>query len=201
MSSIDILVTINGKPLLWPSGFDELSLNQRVVAENYLRFVLKALEMKRSENQKNTKKPIGQILKDTAQEIRTCGPALANWLDSDKQRKFAREMQLRSALSQFLKETAQHGISVQPMTRKGWRRSASETMLWLVYRHAGLAQALLVICAYSTKKLGDYTFEEIIFIFEYVVQNRESLYCEALGTEAKKMLGKFSPLRRHQVVS
>lgn len=197
MVSIDIAITINGESILWPKGFDELSLNRQVVVENYLRFALKALEIKRSEKQTNPKEPIGQILRAKAEEITTSGKSLANWLDSNKQLKSSRETQLHSALSQFLKRTVQRGIHLSPIKNKEWARSVNETLLWLVYTRVGLAHALLVICAFSTKKLSGYTFEEIIYIFDYVIQNQKSLHCEALETEAKALLGMFSPLRRH----
>jgi hypothetical protein len=48
MSSTDFSIIANGRTFLWPLGFDEVSLNQQVVVENYLRFALKYLEKRRS---------------------------------------------------------------------------------------------------------------------------------------------------------
>lgn len=56
MSSANIPITGNDIRLLRPQGLDKLSLNQHVVAENQLQFILKTLEIRRSEKRKKSKK-------------------------------------------------------------------------------------------------------------------------------------------------
>ena len=208
----DILIKLNKtEPFSWTLGYEGLSWEQLVQLENQLRFALKSVEKTRSKSEKQTssipeigtnqsggnsvstkKQSIEQCLDNTAKEIREKGPLLATWLDS---KTYHRKLQLDSPLAKtFMENVKDDCHNLQPIARKEWRRSIRETMLWLVFKNVSLAHALLVLCSFSTSCLDQYTFEEITSIVEYVAQNRESLYCEALGTEAKKIIsGKSFP--------
>lgn len=203
MSSTDFSIIANGRTFLWPLGFDEVSLNQQVVVENYLRFALKSLEKRRSGGKysipngddpasrlkrRKLKKPIELSLEETAQEIRTSG-TLASWLDSDLGKR--RKSHMRNALSKSFEENVRKGVAnLKPMTKqmkKGeWTRNRNETMVWLVYKLVSLAHARLVLYTFFTTDLDSYTFEEITFIVEYVAQKQEFLYCEALETTVEE---------------
>jgi hypothetical protein len=209
---IPIKIDLYGKPFDWSEG--GLSLNQLIVAENYLRFVLKFFERKRcgrenADNYNNTpisggehsnggerkrkkkeKKPIGKILEDTANKIRASGPELTIWLESDsgKHRKLKRESALQKS---FEKNVRNDTSDLKPLVaaKKGeWTQNRNETLLWLVWRQVSLAQALLVLYSFSANDLDGFTFEEIIFIIEFVAHNQNSLGCEALEVEAIKLI-------------
>lgn len=192
-----------------------MCLNQRIVAENYLRFALKFLEQKRMERKnasnhktspisggekksnrekekkkKRKKKPIEKILEDTANKIRGKGPDLTSWLESDSGKH--RKLKIKSALQTSFEENARNDTSnLKPLTpAKGGEgtRNRNETMLWLVWRQVSLAHALLVLYSFSQNDLDHFTFEEIIFIVEYVAQNQNLLGCEALEKEATRIV-------------
>lgn len=206
---VTVGLEVNGRTFDWSNRYSELlSPEQEVVVENYLRFALKFWEHKRlvridavipstsfTEGQKTSKrkklkKPIGQSLEDTATGMRENGPFLANWLESDSGKH--RKIQAKSALQRsFEKNVHCDTANLNPLTprkRTDWARNRSETMLWLIDSRVGLAYALLVLYSFSNNDLEDFTFEEILFVIEYTVDNKDSLSCEALETEAQRLI-------------
>ncbi|KAJ5472083.1 hypothetical protein N7539_008652 [Penicillium diatomitis] len=195
LSSTEILISINNELFSWTLGYENLSWDQLVSVENELRFALESVKRARSKQEgspvnkgknKRKKKPIQQSLNSTADAIRRSGSILANWLNSGKHPWL--QSQLQSTLSKFPKAIVEDGVKLKPMSGREWNHSRKETMLWLVYKHASLAHALLVLCALPTKDLDLYTLEETTSIVEYVIQNRDMLSCEALEREAGKLI-------------
>jgi hypothetical protein len=167
MGSTNISITIDGQSFPWLLGVDQLSSDNKVAVENYLRFFLKSLERKRSERQRSQrkdvdsysnnpvtterkgpkKKPIEQSLRDTALRINKHG---------------LEKMQMESALTKFLEKDLRNGIvHLKPMTntlkRTEWTRNRNETMIWLIYKYVGLAHARLVLRTFSSNNLDNYT--------------------------------------------
>jgi hypothetical protein len=85
-------------------------------------------------------------------------------------------------------KSGQH--SLKPMAEAGFKRNAIESMLWLVFESVSFPHALLVLCSFTMTRLNLYTFEELTSIWEYVSQERDSLYCEALEAEADILASK-----------
>lgn len=72
-------------------------------------------------------------------------------------------------------------------------------MLWLIHSQVSFAHALLVFYVFPIRDLEDSTFKEILLIIEFVVDNKYSLYCEALEAEAKRLSQAPFPLALHSL--
>lgn len=193
----------------WALGYDGLAWEDLVKFENQCRFALKSvqgarikLDRQRSpqnhvpiEREGNS---IERSLQDTSQEITASG-SLASWLES---RSHAQRSHLQSpSVKRFINnvKSGQHGL--KPMAEDGFKRNAIESMLWLVFESVSFPHALLVLCSFTTTRLNQYSFEELTSIWEYVSQERDFLYCEALEAEAEILASKVPLPRFHSAVA
>ena len=217
MWSINIQITINGRAFSWPEGLDGIQPDETVMAENYVRFVLKALELRgaeddletdqarrqakrprktnRAEHPKETRDSIGHHIAKTADEIRSSGPSLINWLQSAPQGP-RRKARLDGRLSQYLQDMVRGTMNPSRMERAEWKYSSQSTFIALVYMHGGLTMALLAVCAFSSSALARHSFEELVSLVEFIVRNREALSSDALETVAKGLPDMINSLLR-----
>lgn len=184
----------------WALGYDGLAWEDLVKFENQCRFALKSVQGARSKldrqrspqnhvpiEREREGKSIEESLQDTSREIRASG-SLASWLES---RPHTQGLHLQSpSVKRFIKNVKSGQHSLNPIVENGFKRNAIESMLWLVFESVSFPHALLILCSFTTNRLCQYSFGEITSIWEYVSQERDSLYCEALEAEADTLASK-----------